>query len=150
LYAFSRKLTGLADFDELLLATAHQIAAMLRVDAVVLLPDAEEGDGHLAVRAAWPPEDRIDEADLAAARWAFDHDRAAGRDSDTLPGARRLFLPMRTGRGAVGVLGIARAAPGPLLSPDGRRLLDALLDQTAIAIERVQLARRVDEDRLYS
>jgi two-component system sensor histidine kinase KdpD len=153
LYAFSRKLTGLADLDELLLATAHQIAAMLRIDAVVLLPDLEAGGverGQLAVRAAWPPEDRIDEADLAAARWAWGQDRSAGRDSDTLPGARRLFLPMRTGRGVVGVLGITRATPGPLLSPDARRLLDALLDQTAIAVERVQLARRVDEDRLYS
>ena len=32
--------------------------------------------------------------------------RAAGRGSDTLPGAKRLFLPMHTGRGAIGIMGI--------------------------------------------
>lgn len=147
LHAFSRKLTGIADLAELLWATVHQIAAMLRVEAVVLLP---EPDGPLAVQAAWPPEDRLDEADLAAALWSFEHDRPAGRDAETLPGARRLFLPMRTSRGPIGVLGIHRPAEGPLLTPDERRLLDALLDQTAIAIERIQLARRVDESRVLT
>jgi two-component system sensor histidine kinase KdpD len=57
---------------------------------------------------------------------------------------------MRTGRGSVGVLGITRPQPGPLLSSDDRRLLDALLDQIAIAIERVQLAQRVDESRVLT
>jgi two-component system, OmpR family, sensor histidine kinase KdpD len=50
----------------------------------------------------------------------------------------------------VGVIGVTRAAPGPLLTPDEHRLLDALLDQAALAIERVQLARRLDESRLLT
>ena len=48
----------------------------------------------------------LDKADLAAANWAWANDRTAGRGSDTLPGAKRLFLPMRTGRGLIGVIGI--------------------------------------------
>ena len=36
---------------------------------------------------------------------------------------------MRTGRGAIGVVGIDSDKPGPLLTPDQRRLLDALIDQ---------------------
>ena len=86
----------------------------------------------------------LDEADLAAAKWAWENDRAAGRGSDTLPGAKRLFLPMRTGRGAIGVVGIDSDKPGPLLTPDQRRLLDALIDQGALAIERVQLVEEMD------
>jgi len=50
---------------------------------------------------------------------------------DTLPGAKRLFLPMRTGRGAIGIVGIDSDKTGPLLTPDQRRLLDALMDQAA-------------------
>ena len=34
--------------------------------------------------------------------------------------------------------------PGPLLTPDQRRLLDALVDQGALAIERVLLVEDVD------
>ena len=51
---------------------------------------------------------------------------------------------MRTGRGAIGVMGIDSDKPGPLLTPDQRRLLDALIDQAALAIERVYLVEDVD------
>jgi two-component system sensor histidine kinase KdpD len=100
--------------------------------------------GTIAVKAGYPPEDILDDADIAAAKWAWENDRAAGRGSDTLPGARRLFLPMHTGRGAVGVMGIDSDKPGPLLTPDQRRLLDALRDQGALAIERVGLVEEMD------
>ena len=96
------------------------------------------------MKAGYPPEDILDDADLAAAKWAWENDRAAGRGSDTLPGAKRLFLPMRTGRGAIGVMGIDSDKPGPLLTPDQRRLLDALRDQGALAIERVKLVEEMD------
>src|SRR5208282_3041091 len=109
LFAFSRKLAGIGKLEDLLWATVYQIALMLSVRVMLLLPEADS----IAVRAGYPPEDELDEAD-----------RAAGRGADTLPGAKRLFLPLRTGRGPVGVLGIDRDRPGPLLTPDGRRLLD--------------------------
>jgi two-component system sensor histidine kinase KdpD len=126
---------------------------LLKVRVVLLLPE----DGSIAVKAGYPPEDVLDQADLAAAKWAWEHNRPAGRGSDTLPGAKRLFLPMRTGRGAIGMVGIDSDKPGPLLTPDQRRLLDALMDQAALAIERVSLVddldqakRRVEADRLRS
>src|SRR5476649_465815 len=153
LYAFSRKLAGTATLDDVLWATAYQAALMLRVRVVLLLPE----DGVIAVKAGYPPEDELDKADLAAANWAWGNDRSAGRGSDTLPGAKRLFLPMRTGRGPIGVIGIDDDRSGPLLTPDQRRLLDALVDQGALAIERVQLVedmdrvkRTVESDRLRS
>jgi len=152
-YAFSRKLAGVGTLDDLLWATAYQAALMLKVRVVLLLPE----NGSLVVKAGYPPEDVLDQADLAAAKWAWEHNRPAGRGSDTLPGAKRLFLPMRTGRGAIGVVGIDCDKPGPILTPDQRRLLDALMDQAALAIERVELVddldqakRRVEADRLRS
>jgi two-component system sensor histidine kinase KdpD len=151
LYAFSRKLAGTAALDDVLWASAYQIALMLKVRVVLLLPE----QGVITVKAGYPPEDELDKADLAAANWAWSNDRPAGRGSDTLPGAKRLFLPMRTGRGPIGVIGIDDDRTGPLLTPDQRRLLDALVDQSALAIERVQLVedmdraeRNVESDRL--
>ncbi|WP_038965692.1 sensor histidine kinase, partial [Bradyrhizobium diazoefficiens] len=88
LYAFSRKLAGTATLDDVLWATAYQIALMLKVRVVLLLPE----DGLLTVKSGYPPEDQLDQADLAAANWAWSNDRPAGRGSDTLPGAKRLFL----------------------------------------------------------
>jgi two-component system sensor histidine kinase KdpD len=146
LYLFSRKLTGVVSLDDLLWATAHQIALMLKLRVVLLLP---EGDS-IAVRAGHPPEDSLDDADLAAAKWSWQHAQPAGRGADTLPGAKRLFLPIRTGRGTVGIIGLDSDRPGPLLSPDQRRLLDALADQAALAIERVNLAQDIDRARLMT
>ena len=140
LYAFSRKLAGAGTLDDVLWATAYQTALMLNVRVVLLLPE----HGSIAVKAGYPPEDILDDADIAAAKWAWENNRTAGRGSDTLPGAKRLFLPMRTGRGAIGVMGIDSDKPGPLLTPDQRRLLDALGDQGALAIERVKLVEDMD------
>ena len=140
LYSFSRKLAGAGTLDDVLWATAYQTALMLKVRVVLLLPT----QGSITVRTGYPPEDTLQDADLAAAKWTWENDRPAGRGSDTLPGAKRLFLPMHTGRGAIGVIGIDSDTPGPLLTPDRRRLLDALMDQGALAIERVQLVEEMD------
>lgn len=153
LYAFSRKLAGVGTLDDVLWAAAYQTALMLKVRVVLLLPE----EGSIVVKAGYPPEDALDEADIGAAKWAWQNDRPAGRASDTLPGAKWLFLPMRTGRGPIGVVGIDSDRSGPLFTPDQRRLLDALIDQSALAIERVHLVedmdrvkRSVETDRLRS
>lgn len=144
LYAFSRKLAATGTLDDVLWASAYQIAAMLKVRVVVLIPN----ETSIELRAGYPPEDTLDQADLAAAIWTWEHNHPAGRGSDTLPGAKRLFLPLRTGRGVVGVLGIDDDKTEPSLSPDQRRLLDALTDQSAVAIERVNLVEDIEKTKL--
>jgi two-component system, OmpR family, sensor histidine kinase KdpD len=147
LYLFSRKLAGLAELDELLQATVHQIALMLDIRVLLLLPQ----EGSVVVCAAYPREYTLYDADLVAAKWAWQTDRPAGRGTGTLSGARRLYLPLSTGRGPVAVVGLDRHEiddSGSLLTPDERRLLDALTDQAALAIERHRLARDIEEARM--
>src|SRR5262249_7819711 len=69
LYVFSRKLAGVGTLDDVLWATAYQTALMLGVRVVLLLPD----NGTISVKAGYPPEDTLDEADLAAAHWAWEN-----------------------------------------------------------------------------
>jgi two-component system sensor histidine kinase KdpD len=144
LYQFSKKLAGVYALDDLLWATSFQIAQMLKVRVVILLPE----NGRLTVRAGYPPEDMLDDSEIAAANWVWEHATPAGRGADSLPGAKRLYLPIRTGRGAVGVIGLDSDKPGPLLTPDQRRLFDALADQAALAIERILLAGDIEKSRL--
>lgn len=135
LYAFSRKLAGTATLDDVLWATAYQTALMLKVRVVLLLPE----DGVLTV-SGYPPEDELDRADLAAANWTWSNDRPAERGSDTLPGAKRLFLP--TGRGLIGVIGtIVDCVERPDLAAGTEELSNAL--QTVRALD--DQARRVDD-----
>ena len=146
LYLFSQKLAGVFELDDLLWATAYQIAQMLKLRVVILLAE----NGSVAVRAGYPPEDTLDDADKAAAKWVCDHATPAGRGADTLPGAKRLFLPIRTARGVVGIIGLDSDRPGPLLTPGQRRLFNALADQAAIAIERIALAQEIDRAKVAS
>ncbi|MBX7146432.1 MAG: sensor histidine kinase KdpD [Alphaproteobacteria bacterium] len=148
LYNFSKKLAAIGSIDDLLWAAAYQIANMLKVKVVLLL---SEGD-DLLIKVGYPPEDQLDDTDMAAAKWAWHNELAAGNGADTLPGAKRLFLPLKTERGSLGVIGIHKEenSTGPLLSPDGRRLLDAILGQTAIALERIHLVEDSDQARFLT
>ncbi|EKY30375.1 putative histidine kinase KdpD [Brevundimonas diminuta 470-4] len=144
LYLFSKKLAGAGTLGDVLWATVYQIASMLHVRVVALLPE----NGRIAVQAGFPPDDTLDDADIAAAQWAWEHDKPAGRGADTLPGAKRLYLPLKTGRTRVGVIGLDNDKQGPVLTPAEQRLFDSLADQAALAIERIQLVADVDNARL--
>lgn len=144
LYLFSKKLAGTGTLDDVLWATAFQIASMLKVRVIVLMPE----NGVLSVKAGYPPDDTLDEADIAAASWAWTHNRAAGRGAETLPGAKRLYLPLRTRRAAIGVIGLDNDKSGSLLTSEQRRLLEALADQAAVSVERIQLVSDVDRAKL--
>ncbi|MBK8161224.1 MAG: sensor histidine kinase KdpD [Rhodospirillaceae bacterium] len=151
LYNFSRKVAAIGEMDDLLWAVAHQIALMLRVHVILLLPDDRGGGKEdISVRIGYPPDDELNEADLAAARWAWDHGKPAGRGAGTLPGAKRLFIPLATERGKIGVMGLDREEAGPMFTPDQKRLLDALCDQAAVAIERISLMQDIDKARVVS
>ena len=102
-------------------------------------------EGRLESRAAFPPDSDFTDADLAAARWSWDADHPTGKGTDTLPGGRWLFVPIRTVRGPVGVIGVLALKEGRELSAADRRLLDAVGNQAAIAIERMTLAADIDQ-----
>lgn len=144
LYLFSKKLTRAGTLEDVLWASVYQIASMLKVRVVILLPE----EGKITVRAGYPPDDTLVDADIAAAQWAWEHDRPAGRGADTLPGAKRLYMPLKTGRTRVGVVGLDNDRQGPVLTPEEQRLFDALADQTALAVERIELVADVDRARL--
>jgi two-component system sensor histidine kinase KdpD len=140
LYAFSRKLAGTGTLDDVLWASAHQTALMLNVRVVIMLPE----NGTITVKSGYPPEDQLEKADLAAAQWSWQNDAPAGHGSAVHADAKRLFLPMRTGRGVIGVVGIDSEGADPLPSAAERRLLEALIDQSALAIERVHLVEHME------
>ena len=135
LYDISRKLSATASLEDVLYVVAYQAASGIKGQALVLLPK----DGDVEIRAAYPPEDTLGTGEAAAARWALRHGEVSGWRSGTLPNAQYQFHPMRTSRGIVGVVAIAPHERIPLSAED-ERVLSALLDQAAIAIERIQLA----------
>jgi two-component system sensor histidine kinase KdpD len=134
LYDFSRRVAAAATADDVVWASVSHVATTLRCEAVLLMPRGAE----LRVMGGFPPEDRLDVRDQSAAQFAWEKGQPSGRGSDTLPTARWFFLPLVAGERRLGVLGIAYADDRQLLRTD-RRLLDALVDQIALALERLRL-----------
>ena len=148
LYAFSRKIAGVVELYDLLWIVVTHLARLLNAEVVMLMPEKSPGDGKLAPRAAFPPDSEFSDADLAAARWSWDADHPTGRGTDTLPGGRWLFVPISTSRAGVGVIGVLPLKAGRELGASERRLLEAVGNQAAVAIERLTLAEDIDQARL--
>ena len=136
LYDFSRRLGATFRLDDLLHAVAIHANRVADRQAMVLLA---EGD-TLSISHAWPPEDALDASGWAAARWAREHADAAGYGTDTLPRSDWHFRPMRTKDAVIGVIGIRRSGDERGPSLEMLRSLDAVLDQAAVAIERIAFA----------
>ena len=134
LYDFSRRVAASATADDVIWASVSHVATTLRCETVLLMPRGAE----LQVVGGFPPEDRLEVRDQSAAQFAWEKGEAAGRGSNTLPTARWFFLPLIAGERRLGVLGIAYEDDRQLARTD-RRLLDALVDQIALALERLRL-----------
>ncbi|SKA17672.1 sensor histidine kinase [Consotaella salsifontis] len=146
LYEFARKIASAASLDDVVWAAVHHVAATLHCDALLLGPNE---NGRLTILGGFPPEDQLDARDWGAANWAFAHKEAAGWSSVTLPASSWLFLPLGREAGINGLLGV-KFKQGRYPSPDDRRLLDALVDQIYLAMERTRLASDMEETRLLS
>lgn len=136
LYEFSRKLSGTARLDDVLFSTATHLHATFGTGVAILLP----GEGDVSLQTIWPPDLTLDGTDMTAVRWAFEKNERAGHDTTTLPLINWQFLPILTSHGVAGVLGLHMQTHATFTENEDR-MLTAILDQTAIAIDRAQLVR---------
>ncbi|MCB0239430.1 MAG: DUF4118 domain-containing protein, partial [Anaerolineae bacterium] len=139
LYELSRDLASALGRDNILHTVTQHVEHTFGRDAAILLP-LEIGEDRLHIAAA---SDRLElpEDELAVADWVYRRGEPAGRNTTTLPAANLRYLPLKTIRGVIGVLGVAAPnEPQRNLSPEQRRLMDAFASQSALALERSELA----------
>jgi two-component system sensor histidine kinase KdpD len=145
MYTFSQKLAGIGNTDELIMAALQQVHSMLNVDALILVPGQ---NNELDIRVALPALSSLSAADRNAADWCLEHGKPSGGDLRVWPDATHLFVPLRTGHGIVGILGVNRGSKGTYLTPEEHKLLDALANHAAVTVERAAFSARVEEARL--
>jgi two-component system sensor histidine kinase KdpD len=144
LYALSRDLSIARHLDAILHILIQHVEDTFGRNTAILLPD----NGRLATRLA-STDLKLDENEIAVADWVYRHGDPAGRHTNTLPASLFRYLPLKTARGVVGVLGVEGPEPsGPDLTPQQRRLMEAFASQAALAIERVQFAEQARQAQL--
>jgi len=135
LAGFARMLTGLSTREELGAVLCSEVSRLFGAHTVLLLPEG----GRLELAAAHPEDPGLETLELAAAQWAYEQNQPAGRGSDTLTASEWLFNPLATGDRVLGVFGLANPDAAAPLRSDQLPLLLSLIDQAALALERVSL-----------
>ena len=140
LYRLSHKLASTSGAMQLAGVTEELLSTVFNGQAAVFLPSTT---GLLAVRSggrtAWDPN-----AEEHVAQWVHKHRRPAGRETDTLPNASALHLPMIVGEASLGVVALKLPSQAPL-DLEQRQLLEAFVNQVALAMERDRLAQEAQK-----
>jgi two-component system sensor histidine kinase KdpD len=149
LYALSRELSRRRGLDELAKFLVRHVLASVDGEAAVLLPDADgkiQDPTHFCDRGAERTPSSVSRMpvpgnDLGIAQWAYDHGSKAGLNTDTLASASAIYLPLNALKRCIGVLGLRPTEARQLAIPEQMHLVEALVNQAAVAMERVQLAQ---------
>lgn len=146
---FARRVAGALGRDDVAAAAAQHVHATLETPCIAVL-DAPLDALQPALRRGISPDYQFRESDRAAAAWSWQHRQAAGYSTQTLPTSQWLFVPMATANRVVGLLGLHLHERGRPLSAGQRRLLDAIADQAAVALERMLLSAEIEDRRVES
>jgi len=136
LYALSQDLAVAVEVNSIVAAVAKHISGIFQWESVFLLPEGNE----LVMREASPGL-RLDADDIAVATWAYQHGTIAGYDTDTLHGSPLRYIPLQSTQGVLGIMGVKPAEPDGVITHEQDRILMAFANQTALALERVNLVR---------
>ena len=137
LYRLSYELAARNTLREILGAAVDRIAEIADATVAILVPDAS---GRLNVAAGDGSLFGGGEHERAVAQWTFENGKPAGLSTRTLAGARGLHIPLSGTTRILGVLAIRPTDPSRLRDKHSLRVLDALANQTAVAVERSSLA----------
>ena len=131
----SQLLQKAQDNDDIINITATQLLKLLNRSVVMY----SARDGKLSKGSYFPAEqsdpavDLFDETEQSAAMWVFEHRQRAGATTDTLNGARCLYLAIRINNNVYGVVGI-HINGKPLDSYENSILL-SILGECALAMD---------------
>ena len=137
LYYLNRDLAKTSKPDEILQIAVRYIKEFFKCPVVIFTPDnrknltANFGDTSAVVS---------DPNEEAVAHWVFEHKKMAGKDTDTLPGAQAIYLPLVGVEKTVGVIGLFPKDDKHLTDPDQLHILEMFVNQTSLAVEGAQLA----------
>lgn len=145
LYALSQELARERKKERIFDLAVKHLNEVSQCQIAILVLD--EG-GNLTVGKTGVHTFAVDQKELGVAQWVFDNRQTAGRGTDTLPGAKALYLPMIASFGAVGVIGVLPETPERVFDPEDIHFLESFVNQTAMAIERVFLAKEAHEEHL--
>lgn len=145
LYTLSKELAQSRSKRDISTAAVKEIRSVFNADSAVFL-----FEGQLREIAVSTVGFERDPSEAAVVAWCFEHNKEAGRDTETLPGSKGLYLPLRGAGNAIGVLAILPNTENWPLSPPQKNLLETFGNSLGLALERTLLAKESQESKLQA
>jgi two-component system sensor histidine kinase KdpD len=140
LYNLSRDLATALDLKAVLKILGDRTHDIVKNDVALFLPE-DKGLKECYASSGF----LVGENEIAVATLAFQKNLPAGRGTETLPSSGARYLPLQTTQGISGVLAYKFNDD---LSKENERLLQALTNQAAVAIDRALLSEKAHQIEL--
>ena len=137
---FARDLLGCTSETQIAEVATRQLGDVFACNAVLV-----SGAGAPATLATTSQQITLTPGDLAVAALVLDSGERAGRGVDRAVPSEWQFHPVRSGQTVIAAAGLARDDGAPAVRGDQLALLDNLLDQLALALERSRLEREAGD-----
>jgi two-component system sensor histidine kinase KdpD len=137
LYALSRDLSKSSYPDELFKIALKHIEAFFKCRVLIFVPTAAK---KLIIRFGDEKGLSLSPNENVVAQWVYENKKAAGKDTDTLPGSSGIYLPFVGAEKTVGVVGVFPGEENQFLDPEQFHMLEIFVNQAALAVEGAELA----------
>jgi two-component system sensor histidine kinase KdpD len=141
----ARRLLSCSSSEQIARIACRELGRLFDCNSVLMsgLPEPQ-------LIAAKPSHATMTPSDMAAAAWALESGKPAGRGTATASATEWVFHPVWSDTSVLAVIGLARDDGLPPVPANQLDLLDSLVDQVALAFERSRLeaeARSVEDLR---
>ena len=141
----ARRLLSCSTDEQIAHVVCRELGGLFECNAVLM---AGRPEPHVV--AAQPSHSTLNPADIVAAAWTIQSGQPAGRGAVAVNATEWTFYPIRSDAAVLGTMGLARDDGLPPVPAGRLQLLDNLVDQVALALERSRLeveARSLSELR---
>lgn len=137
---FARRLLAAKDEQDVASETVHEISRLLSCQAILLT-----GMESPEVMVATSQSTALNPSDFAAAAAALASGKVTGRGQALVRESDWQFYPVTPQAAPLAVIGLAREDGAPPVAKEQVHLVESLLDQAALALERARLNRESRE-----
>ena len=135
LLRLTRQMTEVSGPEFLIATAGKQLRDIFKGEVLIY---SRNGAGPVTLRYGADAGIARLEINSLVAQWVADHDQVAGADTDTLPNATALFVPMTGSQRTLGAVGVRPADVERFNDPEQRRLLETCASLIALSLERDQ------------
>lgn len=136
----ARRLLSCSSDEQIAKIACRELGRLFRCNTVMLGNETEP-----QLIAARPAHASMTPSDLVAAAWAIESGEPAGRGARSVDATEWVFYPVRSAHAVLGAVGLARDDGTRPIPPEQQDLLDSLIDQVALALERSRLEGQAQE-----